>query len=126
MGRGVTALAEKDATLLMLCFEPQRNPMIPRGADVDDAAAHCQAGPCWTPARPTRRPCPSLEAACAAVVQVRTQLSQALCVGDVEQHLADRAALDGVVGRGEFLQREWCRGARRPRRPAAHPPRPPS
>ena len=45
MGRGVTALAEKDATLLMLCFLPQRNPLIPRGADVDDAR---RALPGWT------------------------------------------------------------------------------
>jgi SAM-dependent methyltransferase len=45
MGRGVTALAEKDATLLMLCFEPHRNPLVPRGADVDDAR---RALPGWT------------------------------------------------------------------------------
>jgi SAM-dependent methyltransferase len=45
MGRGVTALAEKDATLLMLCFEPQRNPMVPRGADADDAR---RALPDWS------------------------------------------------------------------------------
>ncbi|MGH3336945.1 MAG: class I SAM-dependent methyltransferase [Nocardioides sp.] len=45
MGQGVTALAEKDATLLMLCFEPQRNPLVPRGAHVDDAR---RALPGWT------------------------------------------------------------------------------
>jgi len=45
MGRGVTALAEKGATLLMLCFMPQRNPLISRGADVDDAV---RALPGWT------------------------------------------------------------------------------
>lgn len=45
MGRGITALAEEGATLLMLCFEPQRNPLIPRGADVDDAR---RALPGWT------------------------------------------------------------------------------
>lgn len=45
MGRGVTALAEKDATLLMLCFRPQRNPLVARGADVDDARAALQG---WT------------------------------------------------------------------------------
>lgn len=45
MGRGVTALAEKGATLLMLCFEPHRNPLVPRGAAVDDAQ---RALPDWT------------------------------------------------------------------------------
>ena len=45
MGRGVTALAEKGATLLMLCFEPHRNPLVPRGADMDDAR---RALPGWT------------------------------------------------------------------------------
>ena len=45
MGRGVTTLAAKDATLLMLCFEPHRNPMVPRGADADDAR---RALPGWT------------------------------------------------------------------------------
>jgi SAM-dependent methyltransferase len=45
MGRGVTALAVKDATLLMLCFTPQRNPLVSRGACVDDAV---RALPGWT------------------------------------------------------------------------------
>ena len=45
MGRGVTELAEKGATLLMLCFEPHRNPLVPRGADADDAR---RALPDWT------------------------------------------------------------------------------
>ena len=45
MGRGVTALAEKDATLLMLCFTPQRNRLASRGANVDDAK---RALPGWT------------------------------------------------------------------------------
>ena len=77
MGRGVTALAEKDATLLMLCFEPQRNPLVPRGADVDDAR---RALPGWTlldarAADPTTLP-KCARAACAAVVQVRAQLTE--------------------------------------------------
>ena len=45
MGSGVTTLAAEDATLLMLCFEPQRNPMVPRGADADDAR---RALPGWS------------------------------------------------------------------------------
>jgi SAM-dependent methyltransferase len=45
MGRGVTQLAAPGATLLMLCFEPQRNPFVARGADRDDVQ---DAFPGWT------------------------------------------------------------------------------
>jgi SAM-dependent methyltransferase len=44
MGQGVTKLAQPDATLLMLCFEPHRNPFLPRGADTDDVQ---RAFPDW-------------------------------------------------------------------------------
>lgn len=36
MGRGVTALAAPEATLLLLCFRPNRTPFLPRGADQAD------------------------------------------------------------------------------------------
>jgi hypothetical protein len=45
MGRGVTQLPAPGATLLMLCFEPQRNPFVARGADRDDVQ---DAFPGWT------------------------------------------------------------------------------
>lgn len=45
MGRGVTALAGDGATMLMLCFAPQRNPFVARGADRDDVQ---DAFPGWT------------------------------------------------------------------------------
>lgn len=45
MGEGVTTLAAADATLLMLALTPHHNPLLPRGASVDDVAA---AFPDWT------------------------------------------------------------------------------
>jgi SAM-dependent methyltransferase len=45
MGRGVTALAAPDATLLLLAFRPGRRPVLPRGADGSDVS---RALPGWT------------------------------------------------------------------------------
>jgi SAM-dependent methyltransferase len=44
MGAGVTQLAAADSTLLMLCVTPNRNPLLPRGADSDDVR---EAFPEW-------------------------------------------------------------------------------
>lgn len=43
-GRGVTALATTDATLLLLAFGPGRRALLPRGADETDVAG---AFPAW-------------------------------------------------------------------------------
>lgn len=45
MGVGVTTLAAPSATLLMLAGPRRRNPLLPRGADLDDVAT---AFPDWT------------------------------------------------------------------------------
>lgn len=45
MGAGVTQLATPDATVLMFSFRPNRNPLLPRGADEDDVR---KAFPGWT------------------------------------------------------------------------------
>ncbi|MGZ8738849.1 MAG: class I SAM-dependent methyltransferase [Nocardioides sp.] len=45
MGAGVTQLATPDATVLMFSFRPNRNPLLPRGADEDDVL---KAFPGWT------------------------------------------------------------------------------
>lgn len=44
MGRGVTALATADATLLLLAFRPSGRPLLPRGADEADVT---RALPGW-------------------------------------------------------------------------------
>jgi SAM-dependent methyltransferase len=44
MGRGVTALAAEDATMLLLAFRPSGRPLLPRGAD---EAAVTRALPDW-------------------------------------------------------------------------------
>lgn len=44
MGAGVTELATPDATVLMFSFRPNRNPLIPRGADEQDVL---RAFPGW-------------------------------------------------------------------------------
>ena len=140
MGRGVTALAEKDATLLMLCFTAPAQPADPaRGRR---RRRQARAAGLDTPGRPRCRhddPAGRPRAACAAVVQVRAQLTP----------VPQRAAGPQCWTRGATRRRRRAApcprrrprrrrgprpdppagsgagGARRPRRPAAHPPRSP-
>lgn len=45
LGAGITQLAAADATVLMLSVRPNRNPLLPRGADQDDIL---RAFPSWS------------------------------------------------------------------------------
>ena len=141
------ALAEEDATVCRCCASsPQRNPMVPRGADADDAR---RALPGWTllrmPARlEHRRHCPALSrgmrrsgsgsgstdsgstcngAAWTAVLNLEGDDASS----DVEQHPARySAALDGVRGPpGVPRAGSGAAGGRLPPRLAARQPRSP-